>query len=128
MMRRVLQLVSYVCVCVCVCVYVCVHVCVCMCVCICKKSIIFYGNYHLTGGEDYKFVSNSVRITAGSTRVVIPNPVIDDSIVEDDEYFTVTLDSSSLPNGVTVGDIDQATMTILNDDSKLIIMLCENSY
>ena len=43
-------------------------------------------------------------------------PIIDDSVVERDEQFTVVL-SSSDPN-VLISD-NQATVTILNDDSKL---------
>ena len=38
---------------------------------------------------------------------------------EGDENFALTLDSSSLPTGIRIGDPSQATVTIRNDDSKL---------
>ena len=43
-------------------------------------------------------------------------PIIDDSVVESDEQFTVVLSSSS-PNVLTSDN--QANVTIVNDDSKL---------
>ena len=38
---------------------------------------------------------------------------------EDDENFMLTINSSSLPSGVMPGNTYQATVTILDDDSKL---------
>ena len=48
--------------------------------------------------------------------VEVSIPIIDDSVVEMDEQFTVVL-SSSDPNMLTSNS--QATVTIVNDDSKL---------
>ena len=39
-------------------------------------------------------------------------------ILEDSENFMLTINPSALPNGVTVGDSGQATVTIVNDDCK----------
>ena len=47
-------------------------------------------------------------------------PIVDDSILEDDEKFSLAIVSSILPNYVIVGDPDQVTVIILNDDGKHI--------
>ena len=47
-------------------------------------------------------------------------PINDDSTLEDDENFILTIDNSSLPTGVTVGS-PQATkcvVTIMDNDRK----------
>ena len=46
------------------------------------------------------------------------NLLYDDDIVEKDEYFTLTIDSSSLPIGVYAGDPNHTIITIRDDDSK----------
>ena len=48
--------------------------------------------------------------------VAVSIPIIDDSVVETDEQFTVVV-SSSDPNVLTSNN--QATVTIVNDDGKL---------
>ena len=45
--------------------------------------------------------------------------IIDDAVVEDKTYFTLDINSSSLPTNVTVGNPGQATVTIVDDDSEL---------
>ena len=45
--------------------------------------------------------------------------IIDDTVVEEKVKFTLHINSSSLPTDFTVGDPDQATVTIVDDDSKL---------
>jgi len=45
-----------------------------------------------------------------------------DDVLEGNEDFTVSIDSSSLPDGVTRGSPGSATVTILDDDSKLLIL------
>ena len=51
-------------------------------------------------------------ISSASFSIVI----IDDQIVENDESFTLNI--APLPVNVVVGEYSQATVTILNDDSK----------
>ena len=46
-------------------------------------------------------------------------PINDDDILEGDEDFMLTINPSSVPTGVTVGNPDQATVTIVDDDGKL---------
>ena len=45
-------------------------------------------------------------------------PIIDDTIIENNENFTLTIDPSSLPTGVTVASFDQATVIIVDNDGK----------
>ena len=47
----------------------------------------------------------------------------DDDIFEGNEDFTLTIDPSSLPNDVTVGSPDQATVTIVDNDCKFIYII-----
>ena len=42
----------------------------------------------------------------------------DDNIFERNERFMITIDPSSLPNNVTVGDPSEATVTIVDNDGK----------
>ena len=56
---------------------------------------------------------------AGETRVPFNIPITDDDILEGNENFLLTIESSSLPSGVTVGNPGQATVTIVDDDRKL---------
>ena len=44
--------------------------------------------------------------------------ILDDEIVEKDEYFNLTIDPSSLPSDVSLGDSSQAVVTIVDDDSE----------
>ena len=73
---------------------------------------------NLTGGIDYKFEKNYVIFNAGKTNIILRNPVIDDDIVESDEYFNLTIKPPSLSTGVIVGDPGQTTVTIVDDDSE----------
>ena len=68
---------------------------------------------------DYGSGPYTVTFPAGMTSVPFDIPINDDGILEDDENFMITIDPNSLPTGVTRGDPDQATVTIVNDDSKL---------
>ena len=73
-----------------------------------------------TGGVDYTAGPYVVTIPAGDMRASADITINDDNILEGSETFTIEIDSSSLPTGVTVGGTGQATVAIDNDDSKLI--------
>ena len=45
-------------------------------------------------------------------------PTNDDDIFEDSETFRLMIDSTSLPNDVTLGNIRAVVMTIIDDDGK----------
>ena len=74
--------------------------------------------YNLTGGRDYIFGPYYVTFPANKTSVLMQNLLYDDGIVEKDEYFTLTIDPSSLPIGVHAGDPYHTRITIRDDDSK----------
>ena len=70
-----------------------------------------------TSGTDYTENTAALRFTgtAGEEQTLTVDS-IEDTVVEDDETFTVSLGMSEAPSGVTVGD--PATGTISDDDSK----------
>ena len=51
----------------------------------------------------------------------------DDNILEKNENFTLTI-NSSLPTGVMVGNPGQATMTIVDNDRKLSQRISLSNY
>ena len=77
--------------------------------------------FNLTGNLDYRISSTrrTVTFSAGSTRAqYLGYQVLDDAVVERDETFDLIIDNSTLPNGVSLGDPCQVTVTILDDDSE----------
>lgn len=76
--------------------------------------------YDLTGVKDYKPGPYSATFAAGEKRFLFGNPVIDDQIVENVEYFVLIINSSSLPSGVIVGEIAHTRVTIYDDDCECI--------
>ena len=66
---------------------------------------------------DYGSGPYTVTFPAGATSVPFNVSINDDTILEGDEDFMLTIDPSSLPpTGVTVGSPDQATVTIVDDE------------
>ena len=59
-----------------------------------------------------------MTISAGETSTTIIVPIYNDNMIEDDENFTVTINSSSTPDGVSGG---QVTVTIVDDDRKWFV-------
>ena len=76
--------------------------------------------YCVTGNRDYIFSPSRQNVTFqnGQTSVQVSYRIIDDSIVEDNEKFILSIDPSSLPSSVSLGSPSQATVTIQDDDSK----------
>ena len=71
-----------------------------------------------TAGTDYKALSGTVTIAAGSTTAVIDVNVIDDSILEATEALTLTLDAVTTGDSdITIGAADSATINFTDDDS-----------
>ena len=70
--------------------------------------------------QDFNPVSISLTFMAGgATSRLVVIPLVDDSVLESSEYFTVLLVSSS--QRVTVGQAT-ANVTILDNDGKYIIL------
>ena len=82
-------------------------------------------------GEDYSPGPYSVRFPAGITSSFLYISITDDNILEGNEYFNILIDLSSLITGITVGNVDRATVTISDADSKqymYLVMLKKHLY
>ena len=71
-----------------------------------------------TGDIDYYLGPYHVTFIAGNTTAHMGAPVRDDRLVERTEYFNLTIDSSSLPSSVSLGDPCETMIIIMDDDSK----------
>ena len=69
-------------------------------------------------GSDFIFVPNNIFFPAGVTRVTFNVTIIEDDILERDEFFSLSVDPLTLPDRVTVDNFTDTTITIMNDDSK----------
>jgi len=70
---------------------------------------------------DYNSGPYPVTFPAGVTSVTFDVPITDDSILEGNENFMLTVDQSSLSTGVSRGDPSEATVTIVDNDGKEFI-------
>ena len=68
---------------------------------------------------DYGSGPYVVTIPAGMTMFPFDIPIINDDIYEGVEDFMITIDPATLPDNVTVGTPGEATVNIVDDDSKL---------
>jgi len=88
-------------------------------------SVIICGTYIVSciigNGIDYVPGPYNITIPAGVTIVDFSFSVINDNILEDNESFTLIIDSHSLPDGISGGI--QTVVTIVDDDSKCLIFL-----
>ena len=67
---------------------------------------------------DYTSGPYTVTIPAGETTATFNVPINDDMILEGNENFMLTINPSSLPDGVTRGTPSEATVTIVDNDGK----------
>jgi len=70
------------------------------------------------GGVDYNSGLYTIIIPAGQTFVPFNVSINDDNVFEGTEDFDLTIDPSSLPDGVTGGDPGSATVTIVDNEGK----------
>ena len=73
---------------------------------------------YVGGGVDYNSGPYNVQFDVRVTRVSFNITLKDDSTKEDNETFTLSINSSSLPSSIILGDHNQTTVTIRNDDGK----------
>ena len=73
---------------------------------------------YVGGGVDYNSGPYSVQFDAGIIHVSFTVLIINDNILETNERFNLNINGSTLPDSVTVGDLGQATVTIVANDSK----------
>ena len=77
-------------------------------------------------GEDFEAQAGTLVFAPGELIQVISVPIVIDEALEADESFTVVL--SNPVNGYLKGNQQEATGTILNDDTDLVITLPESGY
>jgi len=70
---------------------------------------------------DYNSRRYRVKFSAGVTSVTFDVSIIDDSILEGNENFMLTIDQLSLPSYVNRGNPGEATVTIVDNDGKEFI-------
>ena len=71
------------------------------------------------GGIDYDSGLYTVTIPAGQTSSIFSVTLNDDNILEVNENFSLLINEHSLPPRVILGNPDQATVTIDDNDGKL---------
>ena len=74
----------------------------------------------LIGDDDYNSGPYNVTFLAGVTRVPFNVSITDDNVLEDNESFSLSIDFTVLPNNVTVANISQTTVNILDNDGKSV--------
>ena len=71
-----------------------------------------------TAGSDYVVLSGTVTIAANTTSATIDVNVLDDTLLEDSESVTITLDSvTSGDSDISIGAADSASVTIADPDT-----------
>ena len=73
---------------------------------------------YVGGGVDYNSGPYTVQFDVGVMRATLNISINDDNIFEDNEMFIVSINSSSLPNRVTIGSHSQSTVTIIESVGK----------
>ena len=68
------------------------------------------------GGIDYRSGPYNVTFPAGVIHVQFNVSIINDDILENIENFILNIDTFSLPNNVTVGNLNQTTIFIVDND------------
>ena len=68
--------------------------------------------------EDYFSGPYYIVFSAGMTEAVFNISVNDNNILEETETFNIVINPSSLPNNVTIGELDEAVITILDNDGE----------
>ena len=82
--------------------------------------ILYMIDQHITGGGvDYDSGPYTVTFPARVTSVPFKVSLYDDDILEENENFMLTINQSSLPSGVTIGNPSITTVTIVDNDRKL---------
>ena len=69
--------------------------------------------------NDYMFGPYNVTILAGNTVGLLNISIVNDYLVEGKELFNLTIDVTSLPEGIFTGDPNRTIINILDSNSKL---------
>jgi len=91
------------------------------------KNIVYYAywlNLYYTGGVDYDSTPITATFTIGSTSTTVNIPVTKDNIAEELETFDITIViPSSFKDQVILGDVTNAFGTIIDNTSKIILLI-----
>ena len=80
-------------------------------------------NFWFTGGGvDYISGPYTVTFHAGVTTALCNISITDDNLFENNEDIQIKINSSSLPDRVSVSNSGQATITIVDNDGKIILL------
>ena len=69
---------------------------------------------------DYNSGPYTVQFDVGLMRATLNISINNDNIFEDNEMFSIGIDSSSLPNRVTIGNHSLSTVTIIESVGKYL--------
>ena len=83
----------------------------------CSYYSTYMNNCHMYGRTGK---GRDVLFPAGIATAILVFSINDDTILEEDEIFVLSINESSLPSQVIVGDPDEAIVTIVDDDGNYI--------
>ena len=83
------------------------------------RSIV--AHYDIIAGVDYVSGPYTVTFPAGVTKVSFNVDIIDDAILENNETFELSINSNTLLDRVIINNPSKVTVTIVDNDGKLII-------
>ena len=75
--------------------------------------------YTCTGNKDYTSGPYNIIFHAGDVLAEFNISISDDNIKQNNKSFILIIDPSSLPNYVSVGEPGNATVIVMDNDSKL---------
>jgi len=70
-------------------------------------------------GDDYQLGVYNVTLSARMSRILISVTIKDDTILEQQEEFKLTILSHSLSDSLVIGSPNEAIVTIIDNDCKL---------
>ena len=77
---------------------------------------------------DYKPGPYKVVFPVGQTHALLNITICNDEILERNKKFSLTINSSTLPNNINLGDPFQTTVTIMDDDGKYVYIHCIDKH
>lgn len=85
--------------------------------CVVAQGRQFYAVVMNAGADnDYSPGPYNITFSSEDVRVSFNISIVDDDILEPSEEFVLSIDSSSLPDGVTVGAQSNATVIIVDNN------------
>jgi len=73
------------------------------------------------GGIDYSSGPYMITIPAGVISVPFDVPITDDNLFESSESFNLSINVVSLPRNITIGEVEESKVIIMDNDSKGVV-------